>query len=135
MIAQPCWFGRGRQRRYTIGHEVGHWTLHSEAARSGTLSLFDGQRVLCRERSPHPAERQAEKFAAAPLMPREQLLGLPPTSPWRGWQPVYMLSDRFVVTPTAMAVRLEELDWMHRDAEGIPNSGPKVTPGQQSLFP
>jgi len=68
-------------------------------------------------------------------MPREQLLGLPPTSPWRGWQPVYMLSDRFVVTPTAMAVRLEELDWMHRDAEGIPNSGPKVTPGQQSLFP
>lgn len=25
----------GRQRRFTIGHEVGHWTLHSEAVRSG----------------------------------------------------------------------------------------------------
>ena len=24
----------GRQRRYTIGHEVGPWTLHSEAARA-----------------------------------------------------------------------------------------------------
>ncbi len=59
----------GRQRRYTIGHEVAHWTLHSEAVRSGTLSLFDGKRVLCREQSAHPAERQAEKFAAALLMP------------------------------------------------------------------
>jgi hypothetical protein len=28
----------GRLRRYTIGHELGHWDLHAEAARSGALS-------------------------------------------------------------------------------------------------
>ena len=28
----------GRLRRYTVGHEIGHWVLHSEAIRSGTLN-------------------------------------------------------------------------------------------------
>ncbi len=28
----------GRLRRYTVGHEVGHWTLHADGVRSGTLS-------------------------------------------------------------------------------------------------
>lgn len=124
----------GRQRRYTLGHEVGHWILHSEAARSGTLSLFDGRRVLCREGSPHPTERQAEKFAAALLMSRDQLLRLLPRRPWHGWPPVYRLADRFMASPTAMAVRLEELGWMHRNDGGSPTSGPKVAPGQGFLF-
>jgi Zn-dependent peptidase ImmA (M78 family) len=124
----------GRQRRYTIGHEVGHWTLHSEAARSGTLSLFDGQRILCREKSQHPVERQAQKFAAALLMPRDQLLPMLPPAPWQGWRHVYRLADDFVVTPTAMMVRLEELRWAHRDEDGSPASGPKVAAGQESLF-
>lgn len=124
----------GRQRRYTIGHEVGHWTLHSEAARSGTLSLFDGQRILCREKLQHPVERQAEKFAAALLMPRDQLLPMLPPAPWVGWRHVYRLADDFVVTPTAMMVRLEELRWAHRDEDGAPASGPKVGAGQESLF-
>lgn len=125
----------GRQRRFTISHEVGHWDLHSDAARSGTLSLFDGRRVLCREESPHPIERQAEKFAAALLMPWDQLRSVLPGAPWRGWRNVYTLADRFVVTPTAMAVRLEELGWMHRDDHGMPVSGRKVPAGQGSLFP
>jgi len=125
----------GRQRRFTIAHEVGHWDLHSDAARSGTLSLFDGRRVLCREKSLHPVERQAEKFAAALLMPYDQLRSVLPGAPWRGWRTVYNLANRFVVTPTAMAVRLEELGWMHRDDAGLPVSGRKVAAGQGSLFP
>jgi hypothetical protein len=124
----------GRQRRYTVGHELGHWTLHSDAARSGTLSLFDGRRVLCRDKSAHPVERQAEKFAAALLMPREELRPALPVAPWRGWRHVYDLADRFVVTPTAMAVRLEELGWMHRDEDDVPSSGRRVPAGQGSLF-
>lgn len=124
----------GRQRRFTVGHEVGHWTLHSEAARSGTLSLFDGQRILCREKSQHPVERQAEKFAAALLIPRDVLLPMLPPAPWRGWGPVYRLADEFVVTVTAMIVRLEEVRWAHRDEDGAPASGPNVGAGQESLF-
>jgi len=64
----------GRLRRYTIGHEVGHWTLHADAIRSGTLSLFDGSRVWCRDGSSDPVERQAEMFSAALLMPHRSTL-------------------------------------------------------------
>jgi hypothetical protein len=124
----------GKQRRFTIGHELGHWTLHSEAVRSGTLNLFDGERILCRERSPHPVERQAERFAGSLLMPRDWLLSLLPRQPWRGWRSVYRLSDQFVVTPTAMIVRLEELNLGYRDENGMPTSGPKIAPGQMPLF-
>lgn len=124
----------GRLRRYTIGHEVGHWILHAEDIRSGTLSLFDGKRVWCRDGSQEPAERQAEMFSAALLMPRDRLLAMLPKSPWRGWPPVYRLADAFVVNVTPMAIRLEQLGWMHRDDDGIPLSGPKTPAGQGSLF-
>jgi hypothetical protein len=58
---------QGRLRRYTVGHEVGHWVLHADAARLGNLSLFDGDRIRCRNGSPDPVERQAEMFSAALL--------------------------------------------------------------------
>jgi hypothetical protein len=124
----------GAQRRFTIGHEIGHWTLHSEAVRSGTLSLFDGQRVLCREKSRHPVELQAERFAGALLVPREEVVPLLPERLWSGWGPVYRLAETFKVSPTAMAVRLAELGRIHRDDDGVPASGPKVPPGQEALF-
>ena len=124
----------GAQRRFTIGHEVGHWTLHSEAVRSGTLSLFDGQRVLCREVSREPVELQAERFAGALLVPREQVVPLLPEGPWSGWGPVYRLAESFRVSPTAMSVRLAELGRAHKDDDGTPVFGPKVPPGQEVLF-
>jgi hypothetical protein len=124
----------GRLRRYTIGHEVGHWILHAEAVRSGTLSFFDGARTWCRDGSQDPAERQAEMFSAALLMPRDRLLAALPQSAWSGWSPVYRLADIFVVNVTPMAIRLEKLGWMHRNDEGTPVAGRKVPPGQGSLF-
>jgi len=124
----------GRLRRYTIGHEVGHWTLHADAIRSGTLSLFDGSRVWCRDGSSDPVERQAEMFSAALLMPHDQLFDAVPSAPWQGWSAVYRLADRFVVNPTPMIIRLEALGWAHRDENGRPSSGPAVSHGQDSLF-
>jgi Zn-dependent peptidase ImmA (M78 family) len=124
----------GRLRRYTVGHEVGHWILHADGVRSGTLTLFDGERIWCRAGSRHPAERQAEMFSAALLMPRDQLLAALPEPPWRGWAQVYRLADRFVVNVTPMAIRLEELGWMHRDQNNTPRSGPAQPAGQGSLF-
>jgi Zn-dependent peptidase ImmA (M78 family) len=124
----------GRLRRYTVGHELGHWTLHADDVRSGTLSLFDGERIWCRDGSSDPGERQAEMFSAALLMPTDRVLPLLPTAPWGGWPPVYRLADAFVVNVTPMAIRLETLGWMHRDEQGVPVSGPKVPPGQGILF-
>lgn len=124
----------GRLRRYTVGHEIGHWELHADDVRSGTLSLFSNDRLWCRDGSAHPAERQAEMFAAALLMPRAELLdGLPPRG-WSGWRPVYGLCDQFVVNATPMMIRLEQLRFAHRDDLGVPHSGPKPAIGQNALF-
>jgi hypothetical protein len=76
------WPGR---RRFTIAHEVGHWVLHCELGRSGeqpvhcrteTLSeqgIADEEDVGQTPPQPHyppPRERDANRFAAALLMPR-----------------------------------------------------------------
>jgi hypothetical protein len=124
----------GRLRRYTLGHEIGHWELHSEDVRSGALSLFDGTRIWCRDGSRDPVERQAEMFAACLLMPREVLRAAVPKPPWRGWPAVYRLADIWVVNVTPMRIRLEQLRWMHLDEKGVPASGPQVAAGQDSLF-
>ncbi len=124
----------GRLRRYTIGHEVGHWDLHAEAARSGALRLLPGGRTWCRDRSPDPAERQAELYSAALLMPHEHLRAALPKRPWRGWPTVYRLADLFVVNVTPMKIRLERLGWMHLDQDDTPVSGPQPTSGQGRLF-
>jgi Zn-dependent peptidase ImmA (M78 family) len=124
----------GRLRRYTIGHEVGHWELHAGATRSGTLSLLPGGRTWCRDGSPDPVERQAELFSAALLVPRDRLRAALPKQPWRGWPTIYDLADLFVVNVTPMRIRLERLGWMHLDEYGVPASGPKPASGQGQLF-
>lgn len=124
----------GRLRRYTGGHEIGHWVFHADAARSGTLSLLEGDRVWCRTGSKDPAERQAEMFSARLLVPKDRLREAVPKTSWHGWRPVYTLADRFAVSPTAMVIRLEELRWAHRDESGEPVSGPAPLPGQAQLF-
>lgn len=123
----------GALRRYTIGHELGHWVLHAGAIRSGTLSLLDRGRTWCRDGSRDPAERQAEKFAANLLMPRDLLRKELPKASWSGWSPVYRLAERYVVTPTAMIVRLKELGWAHLDENRIPVAGPEPIAGQGQL--
>jgi IrrE N-terminal-like domain len=124
----------GRLRRYTLGHEIGHWILHAEGTALGASSLFAGERIMCRDGSGDSIERQAEMFAAALLIPRDTLKEALPTSPWRGWEPVYRLADAFVVNVTPMKIRLEQLGWMHRDGSDEPVSGPGQPPGQGALF-
>lgn len=122
-------------RRFTIAHEVGHWLLHAEAARSGTIPLDHDGRTWCRSGASEPAERQAEMFAGRLLVPRDRLLAVLPAPGWAGWPPIYELAERFVVTATAMIVRLEELELAHRDVDGVPRSGRPIQLGQGVLFP
>lgn len=121
-------------RRYTVGHELGHWLFHAEAARSGTLSLLQNGRIWCRNGSKDPAERQAEMFSARLLMPRDLMKHALPGGVWKGWPTVYALADTFVVSATAMIIRLEELGWAHRGESGEPRSGRATSPGQSQLF-
>jgi hypothetical protein len=120
-------------RRFTIGHEIGHWTLHASAIRSGTLTLPSGDQIWCRDGSRHPAEQQADLFASHLLMPAYLLRSELPKRPWNGWRPVYELAETFAVSVTAMLIRLERAGWAHRDDVGQPASGPRPTPGQMRL--
>jgi hypothetical protein len=123
----------GAQFRFTIGHEIAHWRLHAPGG-FGSCPLFDGRTVLCRDGSKESIERQAEMFSAALLMPRGLLAEILPSPPWSGWSPVYGMADQFVVSPTAMIVRLQGLKWAHLDEDRTPRSGPEPAPGQGSLF-
>jgi Zn-dependent peptidase ImmA (M78 family) len=124
----------GALRRFTVGHEVAHWILHARGSGLGSSSLFDGTRVLCRDGSRESIERQADMFSAALLMHPNSLREALPVPPWRGWPPVYRLAEAFGVNVTPMAIRLERLGWMHRDAEGVPLSGRAREPDQSTLF-
>jgi len=56
------------RRRFTIGHELGHWVLH----RAGQLSLFCRHAVVEPDAGAPPPplpEEEANRFAAALLMP------------------------------------------------------------------
>lgn len=115
----------GRLRRFTLGHEIGHWLLHC-----GT----GGVRSRCQGGRPVARERQAEEFSAALLMPEDRVLPELPASPWRGWPQVYRLADAFLVSATAMARRLEELGCMRRDLRNVPVSGRLRPAAQDALF-
>jgi Zn-dependent peptidase ImmA (M78 family) len=58
---------------FTIAHEIGHHVLHKEIFCN---SLVSKDKILCREISTKPlAEQQADRFAAALLMPRKEITG------------------------------------------------------------
>ena len=56
------------RRRFTIGHELGHWVMH----RTGQQSLFCRRTTVDEAPAPesHDIEEEASAFAAALLMPR-----------------------------------------------------------------
>lgn len=123
-------------RRFTLGHEIGHWELHVRPTGGGQLAYIEGDRSWCRERSSNPLEIQAERFAAFLLTPTELLVPRLPPAPWGGWTPVRELAAYFGTSLTAMIVRLEKGAWAHRDANGYPRSGkPKVESPQLVLLP
>ena len=98
------------RRRFTIAHELGHWRLHSEGA--------DPQTRFCRTdevealgeptRSGRAIEREADRFAAALLMPEALVRVEAPEHRLN----VKVLADRFGVSVRAMQVRLESLELM-----------------------
>ena len=91
------WPGR---RRFTIGHEVGHWVMHSPTSkgifcRSQTVQPEEAVQVP-------PIEEEAQVFSAALLMPAHLM-----PDPY-GWD-LDDLCAMFGVTRKAMARRLSDL--------------------------
>jgi Zn-dependent peptidase ImmA (M78 family) len=122
-------------RRFTIGHEVGHWELHVKPTGTDQLAYIDGDRPWCREKSADPLEIQAERFSAFLLTPTELLIPRLPHAQWSGWDPVRQLASYFGTSHTAMIVRLEKGGWAHRDENGYPHSRRPHLASPQLLLP
>ncbi len=92
-----------RVKHFTIGHELGHLSLHPWYLQNGI--------PLTREH-----ERQADFYAGVLLMPRTEILA---SSEWaeieagvsrnHQWKLIYALANRYKVTPTAMEIRLNDI--------------------------
>lgn len=106
------------RQRFTIGHEIGHYLLHIDAA---AKELFiDTTRfvsVYFRDGDSSSGEKwreiQANQFAAALLMPRmllEQEISQPEYDFLDEDELCSLLAERFQVSTQAMAFRLGSLD-------------------------
>lgn len=135
--------------RFTLAHEAGHWRLHRahflKDLSQGQIFGSDGQpSYVCRAGQTAPEEVQANRFAAAMLMPRELV-----RSAWRAWrgddrhvcvldldvpdvdasnernQNVAMerfckpLAEQFEVSAEAMRLRLEAMDLLVRERPNL----------------
>lgn len=99
---------------FTVCHEIGHWELHRGLATMPRLALaaeFGGGPVdlVCRDGERTVIEREADRFAAALLMPeslvRAAAAGLDVGDP----VVLDQFSGRFGASRTAMRIRLEML--------------------------
>jgi Zn-dependent peptidase ImmA (M78 family) len=92
-----------RRRRYSIGHELGHWKYHR------------GQILVCRSddfgrgrRNASPAERGADEYAANLLMPPYLFAPIARTFKRLDFKTVRAMADIFDTSYTATAIKLVE---------------------------
>jgi hypothetical protein len=103
------------RRRFTAGHELGHFILHRELM-GGMLSFGDSPATVVdvEDETAVEMERQANRFAAELLMPAEtcrqravafrRSYRVCPRTPF-----AYHLAAEFLVSPDAMRYRLRDL--------------------------
>lgn len=99
---------------FTLAHEAGHWELHVTKGnwRQSALPLAGietGERFLCRASSSDPREYQANRFAAALLMPRYLILEAVQGEKLDRWAVLGHLAKKFDVSREALRIRLETL--------------------------
>lgn len=100
------------RQRFSIAHEVGHWCLHRDRASVfiDTTSVFFRDRDSAEGTSQQ--EREANRFAAALLMPRQALqraVGDDPLDP-SDEAAFRRLAAQFGVSVQALSIRLAHLD-------------------------
>lgn len=124
---------------YSTAHEVGHYELghFQEAGAQLKLGLMDEpKQFLHREEHPEKYgshEFQAEYFAACLLMPRWLVIKEAEHFNLLRWPGIYALAEKFKVSATAMAKRLEELGLIYRDGKKLYRNKQEAT-GQRSIF-
>jgi len=105
---------------FTLGHEVGHWDLHIIEVEGVQLTLF-GERpkpFVCRGDKRNKLEWQANRYAAALVMPADMIKECTVGVNLCSWPNLYELKDYFQVTISTMTRRLKELGLIYKSPEG-----------------
>jgi Zn-dependent peptidase ImmA (M78 family) len=101
-VAGVNMFHHNNRKRFTIAHEIAHFLLHSN-----TVNSFHDRTFARRESEGSPMEREADAFAAALLMPandvRLAIAG--------GETTLSSLAERFKVSTLAMKFRVMKLGY------------------------
>ena len=104
---------------FTLGHETGHWVLHVQDADAVQLSLFNvapREAFICRAQgqdSNDSLEWQAQRFAAALVMPEAMVREYAEQVNLYRWPTLYRMKDAFDVTISALKNRLVELGLLY----------------------
>jgi Zn-dependent peptidase ImmA (M78 family) len=102
---------------FTLAHEIGHWDLHCNYLET-QLTINEIQvSLICRDGDNDFKEVQANKYAAALLMPellvKEKLKNLD----YLNWSALYKISEAWQVSISALKNRLESLNLLYYDDE------------------
>jgi Zn-dependent peptidase ImmA (M78 family) len=120
----------------TIAHEIGHWQLHTDRSSRDQASLpgFDSlpSGPITSEINPWD-EKNAHRFMASLLMPREMLIPHASAIDLSSWPGLYALREQFDVTITALKIRLEELGFTYVDKYGVFHGSRAESVGQQRI--
>jgi hypothetical protein len=92
-----------RRRRFSIGHELGHWQHHR-----GRILVCRADDIGRGRRNASPAERTADAYAADLLMPAYLLKPVARAYPKLDFATVRAIADLFDASYTATAIRLVE---------------------------
>jgi Zn-dependent peptidase ImmA (M78 family) len=108
------------RRRFTVAHEIGHIVLHRVLleAQAAQVPLFTQERLPAQDSR---MELQADRFAAALLMPRDAMLERFGADVRQGdlIEPA-RVADAFGTSVEAARIRLEGLRMVLRDSPGRP---------------
>ena len=125
---------------FTLAHEAGHWRLHIFEGEGRQLGLFDDRQsevFLCRGSAKgRPRDRlewQADRFAAALLMPSNMVRDHVKMMDVYSWLNLYRMRDAFGVTITALRVRLEELGLLYVGPDDKPYPSREIYFGQVAM--
>lgn len=86
------------RQRFTVAHEIAHYLLHNE------ILVKEGGTPLFRGGESNPAEQQANRLAAAILMPRSKVIQL-----YSSIKDINYLAQLFWVSRVAMSNRIVSL--------------------------
>lgn len=120
---------------FTLAHEVGHWDLHCDYNSNQLRIMNKPVSLICRADDKDFKEIQANKYAAALLMPeymvKETLNGVD----YYNWPTLYNIAKDWHVSITALKKRLEKLKLLYFDEETQSFYESKIAAsGQQTLF-